>query len=383
MSIFISCGETSGDMLAGHMIRKLKERQPELMVLGNGGEQMTQAGCKLIFDVVNASSIGFVEPLIRIPYFLNVLRKTKRVIIKMKIKVVVIIDHQGFNIPLAKWCKSKNIKVISVIAPQFWLWGRKKSAENFVKTCHKVLCIFEKEFDFYKRISSKKVTFIGHPLASVLPKKKILNEQIIGLFPGSRQQEIDYCLPLMMGVAKCLFNENPHRSIKLAVARTELMGHIRQQLETHDLPIELTTDSKQLIAEAQASLVTSGTVSLEHALVGTPCVVVYRFSTISFWVARWLVQKKLQENCHGFIALPNILAEKEICPELLQDQATIKNATDKLQLILNDDDYFNRITAAFKGIQAQLRTDKDPFQLVVDEILTIEDFNSGSQIQIT
>jgi lipid-A-disaccharide synthase len=355
-------------MYAANIIKALP---PGVQPFGNGGEQMEAVGCDLLVNVVGQSTIGFIEPLIKIPFFLNVLRKTKQFILTNDIQVVVIIDHQGFNIPLAKWCKSKNIRVISFISPQFWVWGKKEKAIAFCADCDHIACIFKKEYEYYRAIAPKKVSFVGHPLLSVLPEKKTVKDVVVGLFPGSRPQELRYCLPLMLEVAKELRKRDPNLTFKLAVASKKMGEMIQKELKVAPLDITLCEDSRQVIAEAHTSLVASGTVSLEHALVGTPCVVVYKFSRISYWLARWLVLKKLQDNCHGFIALPNILAKKEVCPELLQGCATVKNATKAMHALLTDEAYHRRIQQAFKRIHSQLVSAKKPFSLVADEILHV------------
>jgi len=369
MRLFFSCGETSGDMYAANLIKALPS---SIKTFGNGGEKMEAEGCDLLVNVVSHSTIGFIEPLIKIPFFLNVLKKTKQFILTNNIQAVVIIDHQGFNIPLAKWCKSKNIRVISFISPQFWIWGKKEKAIEFCSYCDHIACIFKKEFEYYQAIAPTKVSFVGHPLMSLLPEKRTAKDVVVGLFPGSRQQELRYCLPLMLEVAEELRAKNPNLTFKLAVASKKMGEMIQHEMKGYPFEIELCEDSRQVIAEAHASLVASGTVSLEHALVGTPCVVVYKFSRVSYWLARWLVLKKLQENCHGFIALPNILAKKEVCPELLQARATVKNATEEMHALLTDEKYHMTIQQAFKRIHSQLVSEKNTFSLVVDQILSAE-----------
>ncbi|MGC6366826.1 MAG: lipid-A-disaccharide synthase [Candidatus Marinamargulisbacteria bacterium] len=363
--IFISVGETSGDMYAAAIIKQLPAISS---VYGNGGEQMEAAGCQLLYNVVNHSTIGFIEPLVKIPYFLNVFRKTKQFILKNNIRTVVIIDHQGFNIPLAKWCKSKNIRVISFIAPQFWLWGQRKKAVAFCSYCDTIACIFEKEYTYYQGIAPDKAQFVGHPLISLLPKRNPSENVVIGLFPGSRSQEIKYCLPMMLDAAKQLHAQFPKLTFKMAVASKKIEAEL--DIRYSGVPVEFVYDSRALIAEAHASMVASGTVSLEHALIGTPCVVVYQFSWISFQVARWLVMKKIEENCSGFMALPNILAKKEICPEFLQSEASVQNIVTAMTGLLTDQNKVNKMIDEFESVRSQLDTDDNCFKLLVSTIST-------------
>ena len=365
MSLFFSCGETSGDMYAAAIINELPS---SIEVFGNGGEQMEAAGCQLLFNVVNHSTIGFIEPIVKIPFFLKVLKKTKQFILKNNIQTVVLIDHQGFNIPLAKWCKSKNIRVISFIAPQFWLWGQKKKAIEFCSYCDTIACIFEKEFVYYQGIAPEKTQFVGHPLMGLLPERNTSESLVVGIFPGSRSQEIKYCLPVMLEAAKQLTYRFPQITFKMAVASKKIEAEL--DIRRSDVPIEFVHDSRALIAEAHASMVASGTVSLEHALIGTPCVVMYQFSKVSFALATLLIKKKIEENCSGFMALPNILAKKEICPEFLQSKATAHNISAEMTALLTDQNKVNKMIEEFNTVRSQLDTDSNSFKLLASAIST-------------
>ena len=155
-TVFISCGETSGDRYAAEIVRACESlNQVSLLVMGD--IIFEAAGGTLLHNVVEKSTIGFIEPLFKIPFFLRVLNHTKAVIKNKQINtVIIIIDHQGFNIPLAKWCKANNIRVISFIAPQFWMWGQLKQAQKFVSYCDQIVCIFKKEYEYYKAINPTK-----------------------------------------------------------------------------------------------------------------------------------------------------------------------------------------------------------------------------------
>ena len=275
----------------------------------------------------------------------------------------MLIDHQGFNIPLAKWCKSKNIRVISFISPQFWLWGQKKKAIAFCSYCDTIACIYQKEFEYYQGIAPDKAQFVGHPLISLLPKRNPSEKVVIGLFPGSRSQEIKYCLPIMLEAAEQLHAQFPKLTFKMAVASKKIEAELN--ISRSEVPIEFVHDSRALIAEVHASMVASGTVSLEHALIGSPCVVMYQFSWVSFQVARWLVMKKIEENCSGFMALPNILAKKEICPEFLQDKATVQNIVAEMTALLTDQNKVNKMIEEFETVRGQLGATTNTFEALV------------------
>ncbi|MEC8678395.1 MAG: hypothetical protein VXX85_06040 [Candidatus Margulisiibacteriota bacterium] len=370
-TVFISCGETSGDRYAAEIIRAC-ESLNQVSFIGNGGHHFEEAGGTLLHNVVKKSTIGFIEPLFKIPFFLRVLNHTKAVIKKKKIKTVIIIDHQGFNIPLAKWCKANNIRVISFIAPQFWMWGQQKQAQKFVSYCDQIVCIFKKEYEYYKAINPTKVIHVDHPLISALPTKEKRATKVIGLFPGSRVQEIKYCLPIMLNVVKEVTSLNDGYSFKLAVASKEMEPLINSQLT--DATIELVRDSRQLISESYVSLVASGTVSLEHAIIGTPCIVMYKFSKLSYFIAAMIVLKKLKENCYGFMALPNILSKKEVCPEFLQDKANPSAILKALEKILRNKTDYLEMVERFKLIQSTLIANSNPFD-EIKKIITRQSFN--------
>ena len=288
MKLFISCGETSGDIYAARLIKALNNSS-ELELSGNGGEHMEREGCHLLFNVTSHSTIGFIEPLLKLAYFYNVW-KTTAYISKQQIQCVLIIDHQVLIFDW-QWCKKEGT-VVSFIAPQFWMWGKKQNAVKFCSYCDHIFCVFQKEYEFYSDIAKDKVTYVGHPLTSMLPRRQQSNQTIIGIFPGSRVQEILLCFPTMLDVANDLTKKDPNIIIKVAVASSEIALLIEQKIKTSGVNCHIVRDSHALIAEASASIVTSGTVSLEHAIIGTPCVVMYRFYWLSYWVARLLILKK-------------------------------------------------------------------------------------------
>lgn len=366
-TVFISCGETSGDRYAAQIVRTC-ESLSQLAFIGNGGHYFESAGGTLLHNVVRKSTIGFIEPIFKIPFFLKVLKQTKTVIKEKNIKTVIIIDHQGFNIPLAKWCKANKIRVISFIAPQFWMWGQQKKAEKFVSYCDQIVCIFKKEYDYYKAINPTKVTHVDHPLISALPTRKKQPKKVIGLFPGSRTQEIKYCLPIMVTVVDALQSLNCEYSFKLAVASKEIEPLIMPHLNHSS--IELVHDSRQLISESYVSLVASGTVSLEHAIIGTPCIVMYKLSKLSYFIAAMIVLKKLKENCYGFMALPNILSKKEVCPEFLQDKATPSAIVSTVNKLLTNKTDYLEIVQQFELIQSKLIANCNPFEQIKKLLLT-------------
>ncbi len=362
MKVFISCGETSGDHYGASVVQALQSIQPSLQVFANGGSELKKAGASILSDTTSKSTIGFIEPIQHIGYFIKLMAKTKSFIKKESIDIVIIIDHQGFNIPLAKWCKKQSIPVASVFAPQFWMWGNEKQAKKFLESASIVACVFSKEYDFYSSLDSKKTVFIGHPLVVELPEKKQVKQQILGLFPGSRAQEIKLLLPTIIKAAEQINKRLPNMVIKVAISSNHYKSDIQAAFKNSKLRVEFVSNSRQLIAEATCSIASSGTVTLEHALIGTPCVVIYKLSRLSYAIAHFFVMKKIQEKCHGFIAMPNILAKKKILPEFLQHDVTEDIISNEVLNIVSDVEYQNKMHVNFQELKKTLVVDKNPFE---------------------
>lgn len=371
MNIFISCGETSGDRYASELLAVLKKIEPDLTVHANGGENLERSGAIITCETTSKSTIGFIEPLRHLGFFINAMRRTKSVIIEKKISLVIIIDHQGFNIPLAKWCKKKNIKVVSLFAPQFWMWGNVKNGVKFVNYCDLIATVFKKEHDFYNSLSPEKTTFIGHPLVHEVPHRNKPENQILGLFPGSRKQEIELLLPVMLDVAKAIKDQFPKLILKLAVSSEQFKDEISQMITMSELDIETVSDSRRLIANATCSIVSSGTVTLEHALIGTPCVAIYKFKPVSYAIAHFFVMKKIEENCDGFIAMPNILAKRKILSEFLQNNATTVAIADEINQLLSNNHYYQQVEADFLNLKQSLQTKDHPLKILAEKIAAI------------
>ena len=296
MHVFFSCGETSGDKYAATIVAKLISKQ-NITCSANGGQYVKSAGATLVCDVVSKSTIGFLEPILNLPFYLIVMRKTKHYILEQQVDTVVLIDHQGFNIPLAKWCKQNNIRVISLFAPQYWIWGKFSQAKKFVSYCDHICCVFKKEHAFYHQIDNAKVSYIGHPLIDLVTINTVSNSSVIGLFPGSRMQEIKHILPTMLDAAIRIKETYPNMSMQLAIASKDIEPYIQKTMNEKGIHIETSYDAYQLLSTVHCSIVASGTITLEHALMGVPCIVCYKMNIISYKIAMALIWKKMEEKC--------------------------------------------------------------------------------------
>ena len=323
--ILISAGEASGDLHAGAVTRAIKQLNPTAEVFGMGGDCLRQAGGEVLFDIKDHSIMGFVEVLKKLPDIWKLRSAFIDLMEQRKPDVLLTIDYPGFNMRLARLAKERGIKVVSFIAPSAWAW-RPSRAAGVVKVVDKIASIFPFEYDLYKSYGAD-IEFVGHPLVDTvkpaLSRKEA--EQLAGkreghplilLLPGSRAMEIQRLLPDMLAAAKILKQKRPDVDFAMpkavTIAREMLEGPVNQA----GLDIKLTEGHNyDVMSVADFAIATSGTVTLEAALCGLGCAILYKASPVSFWIAKRVVEIPN-------IGLPNIVAGRLIEPELLQDDCT-------------------------------------------------------------
>lgn len=320
--ILISAGEASGDLHAGSVTRAIKQLEPEAEIFGMGGDCLREAGGEVLFDIKDHSVMGFVEVLKRLPDIWKLRSAFIELMDCRRPDVLLTIDYPGFNMRLAKLAKERGIKVVSFIAPSAWAW-RPSRAAGVVKVVDKIASIFPFEYDLYKSYGAD-IEFVGHPLVDTvkpsLPRTEA--EQLAGkraghplvlLMPGSRTMEIQRLLPDMLAAAKILKQVRPDIDIAMPRAVTIAREMLEAPVKQAGLDIKLTEGHNyDVMSVADLAIATSGTVTLEAALCGLGCEILYKASPISFWIAKQVV-----EIPH--IGLPNIVAGRLIEPELLQD----------------------------------------------------------------
>lgn len=338
--IFFSCGEQSGDEYASIIASRIHIANPSIKISGNGGDTLANtSGVSLLTHVTNQSTVGLIEPLRHVAFFYQTLQATKRFLTCQSNPIVVAIDHQGFNIPLAKWCRKNNIPVYSLFSPQYWMWGNQKKARLFSEYCTHIFCVFKQEYDTYQSMGLQNCSYVGHPILSTtpFPSKKIQRPSppIIGIFPGSRQHEVNRLLPIFLQSVPCLQPLLPNSHFYCAVANDQLDNTINQMIDASNAPISITRDPLALIKTANASMVASGTITLAHAILNTPCVCTYVLHPISYLLAKRFIWPSIEKNCHGFIALPNILMKQAIVPELIQSAVTPNNIVQAITSMVN------------------------------------------------
>ncbi|WP_346353584.1 lipid-A-disaccharide synthase [Azotosporobacter soli] len=323
MKIMISVGEASGDLHGASVAAALKELQPTAELFGMGGSAMAQAGVEILYDIAELGVMGLVEVLRNLPKLFRVRDLLKQAMQKRRPDVLVVIDYPGFNVRLAKIAKKLGIPVVFYISPSVWAWGAGR-AKEVAEVASRVAAIFPFEAEAYRKAGAK-VTFVGHPLLDIVKAEQSRaelraaygvgdQEEAILLLPGSRKQEIEKLLPSMLQAAEELQRRRGNCRFFLPVATTIPRAMIERQLQEHRLAVTLTDGrTYDLMKMADAAVAASGTVTLEAALLGLPCVVIYKMAAITYWLGKRLVRIP-------HISLPNIVAGRKVIPELLQEQ---------------------------------------------------------------
>ena len=326
--ILISAGEASGDIHAAAVTAALKRIDSTTEVFGMGGDELRAAGGEVLFDIKEHGVMGFVEVIKKLPDLFKLRSDFARVMDERKPDCLVVVDYPGFNMKLAKVAHDKGIPVVSYIAPSAWAWNKGR-AKNVAKIVDKVACIFPFEYDVYKEAGAP-VEFVGHPLLDIVHPAmeraeaeawvgKDPDRPLVLLMPGSRLMEIEKMLPILLEGAKLLKKQMPQVQFAMPRAGTIPMELLQSKIKASGLEIKITEGHNyDLFSMADLALATSGTVTLEAALCGLPSVIVYRTSALNAFIARRVI------NIPN-IGLPNIVAGRQILPELLQEDFTPAN----------------------------------------------------------
>lgn len=311
MRYYIIAGEASGDLHGGNLIRQIHRQDEQADIRAWGGDLMQAAGATLVRHIRDLAFMGFVEVLKHLRTILNNISFCKKDILAFKPDVLVLIDYPGFNLRIAKWAKAQGIRIAYYISPQVWAWkeGRVKEIRRNVD---KMLVILPFEQDFYKKWSFE-VTYVGHPLVEVIaaeqakpPPVSLSEKPIIALLPGSRRQELSAKLPVMLQMV----DRFPDYQFVVAGAPSLEASDYEHYLKGSSALL-VRGSTYELLRQAHAALVTSGTATLETALFGVPEVVCYRGNPISYWLAKKLIKVK-------YISLVNLIMDAPVVPELIQ-----------------------------------------------------------------
>jgi lipid-A-disaccharide synthase len=383
VQILISAGEASGEMYGAQLIEALL-RQAELRSAGRtnasaptqasqleffgaGGERMLAAGCEIVVDAKDLAVVGITEILGHLPKILGLYRKLLRAADEKRPVLAVVIDSPAFNWRVARQMKKRGIPVVYYVAPQFWAWrqGRVKLLRKYV---NKALVIFPFEEKFY-RDRGVDATFVGHPLAD-LPAPAISREAYaaenridaakswITLMPGSRRKEVRMNLPTMLEAADRLAKDRLGGGYEflLPVARTldssfltKLIAAPAEMRQAASLrEIHLVPEALPALFHSRAGIVASGTATVEAAIMGTPFVMVYRVSPLTYALGKPRVRVP-------YFAMVNLIAEEEVVPELVQHKFTAENVVRELNKIIPDGEPRASMIERLAAVKARLR----------------------------
>jgi lipid-A-disaccharide synthase len=331
MKYYIIAGEASGDLHGSNLICELKKLDTTAAIRCWGGDKMQAAGADVVKHYRDLAFMGFTEVLMNLRTIFRNLVFCKKDILAFKPDVLILIDYPGFNLRIADWAKQQGLKVIYYISPQVWAW--KENRVKMMKQCiDKMLVILPFEKEYFQNKWNWPVEYVGHPLVEVIErhkvqetKKLLSNKPIVALLPGSRKQEILKKLPIMLEVSKSFL---AHQFIVAKAPGVE-EDFYDQLLRPYSNVSYVSNQTYPLLMQAEAALVTSGTATLETALFGVPEVVCYKGSAISYQIAKRVIKVK-------YISLVNLIMDKLVVTELIQNKMTADNLISELNLLLTD-----------------------------------------------
>ncbi len=374
MLFLLSAGEASGDTYGAQLIEALRRLSPGAEFFGMGGEHMQSAGCDLQVHANEVAVVGLVEVITHLPAIRTRFKHLVAEAARRKPTAAILIDFPDFNLRLAKELHALGIPVFYFVSPQVWAWrtGRVEQIKNYVR---KMIVIFPFEQEFYRK-HGVDVSYVGHPLAyEPLPEvnrpefaahyKLDGAKQWIALLPGSRRKEVRQNLPCLLDAAKLLTDQGGDYEFLLPVASTLDKEWVRYQLGPAYTKIRLTENAAATVMLSRAAVVASGTATVESALTGTPFVVVYKLSPLTWFLGRRLVSLDT-------FAMPNLIAGRKIVPELIQSNFTGPNVVAELNNIIPDSPARQQMQADLRQVREKLgdpSSKEEPAVRAASEIL--------------
>ena len=335
MKYYIIAGEASGDLHGSNLVASIRQKDPGAKIRAWGGEKMRRNGANVVKNYHELAFMGFVEVLMNLKTILKNFNFCKKDISEFNPDALILIDYPGFNLKIAKWAKKKGYKVFYYISPQVWAWTRRR-VYTIKKVVDKMLCILPFEKKFYDNYDVD-CQFVGHPLLDEIAKIEAVDKtkfykanrlnpkkEIIAMLPGSRKQEVSRMLTIMMEVVKMF----PSYQFVIACAPSLPVSYYKKIIGEKSNVRLVLNRTYQLLQLSSAAIVTSGTATLETALLDVPEVVCYKANKISYLIARQLAKVR-------FICLVNLIMDRLVVKELIQGDLTANNIRDELQSLLN------------------------------------------------
>ena len=349
LKVFIVAGEESGDLHASKLIQQIKKYNQQIKFYGHGGDRMKKEGVQIIEHINKLAIVGFIEVIKHLPFMMSVMGKTINWIKENKPERIILVDYPGFNLRLARESRKLGIPVTYFILPQAWAWkeNRVSILRDNVDQCLSIIP-FEQEW-FEER--NVKTSFIGHPFielqyqnsSSDFYRKHDLNpnDKILSIFPGSRQQEVNQHLSILISTVESIMLEMPNLKVILGKAPGVTIDNIPSY-------IKIESDNPQLaLQNGNAALVASGTATLESAVLDIPIVVFYRFSHFTWFLAKRMSNVK-------FACIVNLIANKMIVQEFIQNKMTVNNLYNAILPLLNDTSSRKNILLGYNQIRRTL-----------------------------
>ncbi len=374
--VLIVAGEASGDLHGANLVKAMKELGRDITFQGIGGDRMVIAGVEIVAHSSQMAVVGFTEVFSRANIILKAYFKLRSILKNEHPDLLILIDYPGFNISLAGAAKKFGIPVLYYISPQIWAW-RSGRAKKISRRVDRMAVILPFEKDFYQKAGTNlPVEYVGHPLMDQVPQhlnREYIEKEfgisscdnVIGLMPGSRNEEIIKLLPDMLGAAKIISSRLNNVKCIIPVAPTISMDLIKKITGNSDLNIITTGRGVyHALKVCDLAFVASGTATLETAIMGVPMIITYRISPLSFRIARRVVKVP-------HIGLVNLVAGEEVAPELLQEDVTPEIMAEKAMEILGDNTRKGEIQAKLAGVArslgapgASMRTAKIAFEMM-------------------
>lgn len=338
-SVVIVAGEASADLHGSNLVRAMKDHDPAITFLGIGGQRMEREGVEIVTPSSDMAVVGLTEVLPRLRTIFGTYRTLKRILKRERPDLLILIDYPDFNIKLSAVAKRFGVPVLYYISPQVWAWRRNR-VNKLRERVDRLSVILPFEERFYRQ-RGLEAEYVGHPLLDAVPgrldRESALSGlglegtfPVLGLLPGSRREEVSNLLPSMAEAAAALSVTFPNLKCLLPRASTISGDLIRSILK--DTPVEvkiLDGDIYPVLRACDLALVASGTATLETAMMQTPMIILYKVSPLSFWIGKRVIKVP-------FIGLPNLVAEEQIVPELVQEEVTTQRIVREALSLLED-----------------------------------------------
>jgi lipid-A-disaccharide synthase len=378
--IAMVAGEQSGDLLGADLIKGLKAKLPHAKFVGIGGDQMQDQGLECWFPMETLSVMGFFEVIKRIPQLLHLRKQLIRNLLALKPDVFIGIDAPDFNFYVERRLKQQNIKTVHYVGPSVWAW-RENRLEKIKRSVDGMLVLFPFEPPIYERYQIP-VCFVGHPMANQVPvepdktaarRKLSIDESVLltALLPGSRMSEVERMADLYLQAANHLVLIHPQMEFIIPCVHAKAKARIEQAVEKYGkrLKVHLIDGQAPSVLEAcDQAIVTSGTATLQTALMLRPMVISIKVHPVSYWIMKRMALSK-------WIGLPNILAQRDLAPELIQDEATPEKLALALGRIIADSKRRQIQLDAYQAQKESLRQNSS--QLAADAVIAWADLHES------